>query len=355
MTELTQILKNTVNQLLKDHVSHRVLESSENGNFPHKLWDALEENGLTQPLVSEGNGGAGALFTEVYEIIYGAGYYAAPVPLIETILASWLAEKTGLPIPKGPISVLENRPNNAPKLFRSASEWFLSGAAPQTPWGKEAKGALVITNGEGALRAALVQTCRASVTADFNMAREPRDTVIFEKTPINAISEPLNYEISKDVIKLYGAMFRAAQIAGASQRALDLSIEYARERRAFGQTIGKFQAVQHQLAKLAARVAQAAMAAESAFRTADYGDPRFQISVAKIVAGQTATLATETVHQVFAAIGFTYDHILNFLTRRLWCWRAEYGSDNHWAEQLGRRAAGRGPDMLWSDLTGHNN
>ena len=35
-----------------------------------------------------------------------------------------------------------------------------------------------------------------------------------------------------------------------------------------------------------------------------------------------ASLAAETAHQVFAAIGFTHDHMLNFLTRRLWCWRA---------------------------------
>ena len=93
------------------------------------------------------------------------------------------------------------------------------------------------------------------------------------------------------------------------------------------------------------------MATETAFRAADRGDARFEIAVAKIIAGQTATQAAETGHQVHAAIGFTYEHMLNFFTRRLWSWRAEYGSDSQWAEELGRRAAGRGAEMLWSDLT----
>ena len=351
MNELTEILKKTVDRLFGDYVTRESLEAAENGEFPNKLWSALEENGLTQPLVTERAGGVGAHFTDAYEIIYGAGYYSAPVPLIETILATWLAQETGVPIPKGPISLIENRSSSALKFQQTGSDWSLSGISTHTPWGGKAKHAFVIADAGGALRSGILQTSKLTIVPDFNMANEPRDTLLFKKTPVHKISEPLSYEITRDIITLYGAMFRSAQIAGASQRALDLAIEYARERKAFGRSISKFQAIQHQLANLAAHVAQATIATETAFHSADHGDPRFKISIAKIVAGQTASLAAETAHQVFAAIGFTHDHMLNFLTRRPWCWRAEYGSDNHWAEEIGRRAAGRGPDLLWNDLT----
>ena len=56
-------------------------------------------------------------------------------------------------------------------------------------------------------------------------------------------------------------------------------------------------------------------------------------------------------HAVFGAIGFTHEHSLHFLTRRLWAWRAEYGSDAFWAEQLGRTLAARGDEGLWPLVT----
>lgn len=355
MSELTEILKETVNRLFGDLVTRELLEGAEAGEWPQALWDALEENGLTQPLVPEDasgeGGGVGASFSDSYEIVYAAGYHAAPVPLAETILAGWLAAEAGLDIPAGPISLLECRDENALRLTQAGSGWQLSGVAAHTPWGADAPQTLAIADGGGALRAVIVPQSAATATRDRNMAQEPRDTLAFDNPPVGTVSEPLDYEMTRDTVKLYGALFRSAQMAGAAQRVLDMAVDYALERKAFGRTISKFQAVQHQLASLAAHVAQATMATETAFRAADRGDPRFEIAVAKVIAGQTATLAAETAHQVFAAIGFTYEHVLNFSTRRLWCWRAEYGSDSQWAEELGRRATGRGPDMLWSDLT----
>ena len=49
--------------------------------------------------------------------------------------------------------------------------------------------------------------------------------------------------------------------------------------------------------------------------------------------------------------GFTYEHSLHFATRRLWSWRAEFGSESYWAGELGRRVTSRGADALWPDLT----
>ena len=351
MSELTEILKESVNRLFGDLVTREMLEGAEAGEWPQALWDALEENGLTQPLVPEAKGGVGASFSDTYEIIYAAGYHAAPVPLAETVLAGWLTAEAGLDIPSGPLSLLECRDENMLRLTQDGSGWQLTGTASHTPWGAQAPHTVAIADAGGALRAAIVPQGTGDIANDRNMAQEPRDTIKFDGASVSSVSEPLGYEMTRDTIKLYGALFRSAQISGAAQRVLDMSVDYALEREAFGRTISKFQAVQHQLASLAAHVAQSTMAAETACRAADRGDPRFEIAVAKVIAGGTATLAAETSHQVHAAIGFTYEHMLNFFTRRLWCWRAEYGSDSMWAEELGRRAAGRGPDMLWSDLT----
>jgi acyl-CoA dehydrogenase len=68
-------------------------------------------------------------------------------------------------------------------------------------------------------------------------------------------------------------------------------------------------------------------------------------------AGEAAGLGAGIAHQVHGAIGFTYEHSLHFSTRRLWSWRAEFGSESRWAQALGRDAAARGAEQLWADLT----
>ena len=98
-------------------------------------------------------------------------------------------------------------------------------------------------------------------------------------------------------------------------------------------------------------MAASGLAAEQAFRAAEKGDPGFEVSAAKIRVGEAAGVSAGLVHQVHGAIGFTYEHSLHFATRRLWSWRAEFGSESAWAIELGRRVAARGADNLWNDLT----
>jgi acyl-CoA dehydrogenase len=159
--------------------------------------------------------------------------------------------------------------------------------------------------------------------------------------------------VTTDAIRLYGAMARAAQMAGALDSILEQGVRYATERKQFGRPIGNFQALQHYLAVVAGHVAASGIAAELAFRAAEREphDAGFEIAAAKIRVGEAAGVSAGLVHQVHGAIGFTYEHSLHFATRRLWSWRAEFGSESGWAIELGRRVAAHGADNLWNDLT----
>ena len=126
---------------------------------------------------------------------------------------------------------------------------------------------------------------------------------------------------------------------------------YATERRQFGKPIGAYQAIQQNLAVLAGHAAAADIAAAHAFRAADRGDAAFEIGVAKVRAGEAAGIGASIAHQVHGALGFTYEHDLQFVTRRLWAWRAEFGGEGWWATALGREVAGWGADALWSTVT----
>jgi acyl-CoA dehydrogenase len=218
------------------------------------------------------------------------------------------------------------------------------------PWGAAAGHVVVVAEVEGRPMVGLVARGAGRARADRNLALEPRDTLAFDGAAVVAAA-PGGPQVSAEAPIVYGAMVRAAQMAGALESLLEQSARYATERKQFGRPIGSFQAIQHNLAVLAGHVAAAGIAAENAFRAADCGEPGFEVAVAKVRAGEAAGIGAGIAHQAHGAIGFTYEHSLHFATRRLWSWRAEFGSESRWAEQLGRRVAAAGADRLWSELT----
>ena len=151
---------------------------------------------------------------------------------------------------------------------------------------------------------------------------------------------------------LYMAMMLAAKMAGALNAALDLSVQYTRERQQFGKPLASFQAIQQQLAVFAEEAAAADMAAASAFRAADRGDAWFEIACAKLRANQAARISTDIAHQVHGAMGFTAEYRLQHLTKRLWAWGSEHGNERYWADRIGACIAARGHENFWMDLTG---
>jgi acyl-CoA dehydrogenase len=349
MSELGTLLAGTVTRLFHDLVTKELIESAEKGVWPDKLWRALEEGGLTLPLVAEARGGAGGTWRDAHTVVRAAGKHAAPVPLAETIVGGWLLDQAGLDVPLGPLTIAPAHQDDTLRLERAADGWRLSGTASRVPWGAAASHVVVVADGGDSPLVALVARGGAGrATADRNLALEPRDTLRFDGAAVVAAAPA---RVAPDAVILYGAMIRAAQMAGALESLLEQSVRYATERKQFGKPIGNFQAIQHNLAVLAGHVAAAGSAAEQAFVAADRGDPRRAVAAAKVRAGEAAGIGAGIAHQVHGAIGFTYEHSLHFATRRLWSWRAEFGSESVWAQALGRAVAARGADQLWADLT----
>jgi acyl-CoA dehydrogenase len=349
--ELQSILTDTVTRIFTDLVTEDVLRSAEGGMWPERLWSALEENGITQPLVSESRGGAGGTWRDAFVVARAAGRYAAPVPLPETIIASWLLSEAGLDVPAGPLTLAPVRAEDRLRIERHASGVVVNGTAARVPWGAAAGHAVTVGEIAGQPWVAMVQSKAARIEPDRNMALEPRDTLTFTSVP-SVAAAPARPRVTLDVIRLHGAMLRSAQMAGALERALEEAVKYVTVRVQFGRTLSKFQAIQHQLAVLAEHTAAARVAAEQACRAADAGDGVFEIACAKVRAGEAAGIAASIAHQVHGAIGFTYEHVLQFATRRLWSWRSEFGTESRWAEELGRAACARGADRLWEYVTG---
>jgi len=345
MNELQTILADTVTRLFTDRVTQELRESAEKGVWPAGLWQQVEENGLTLPQIPEARGGGGGTWQDGYIVVSAAGRFAVPLPLAETMVGAWLLSESGLDVPTGPLTVAPVHPSDHLSVTSEGSGWRLTGAATRVPWARAAEHVVVMADG----MITLVHTGNARIEADVNLALEPRDTLVWQAAP--AVAAAPAGRLPVDAVRLYGALVRSAQMAGGLEYLLAQTVKYVSERKQFGRPIGSFQAIQHQLALLAGHSAAAGIAAASAFRAADRGDAAFEIAVAKVRTGEAAGLGAGIAHQCHGAIGFTYEHSLHFVTRRLWSWRAEFGSESHWADAIGRRVAESGADALWPYLT----
>ncbi len=323
MNEERALIAETCDRLFAEHLDAAVFANAESGVFPQALWDAIVANGLNRILVPEAQGGSGLGWEDAHVVLAAAGRHVAPVPLAETIAAGWLLGRAGIDISDGIVTL------GVP----------VGDGAMELPWGRHAGHAVVAE--AGSVRCVALDG--AEISDDRNIGRDPRDRVTGLEVG----------EVTSDPVRAAGALARACQMAGAAAAVLDLCVDYANERVQFGRPIGRFQAIQQQLAVMASETAAAGVAARDACRAVDAGgDIEAAAASAKIRAGDAAGKAAMIAHQVHGAIGFTDEYRLHHLTRRLWAWRSEFGAEAHWAGLLGRRVISRGADNLWPDLTG---
>ena len=340
----TGIVAETAARIFADLGDPQEVNRAANGAWKAPLWRVLAEAGLTLAWVPEEHGGAGADIADGFAILGMAGRYAVAVPLAETLLAGWLLSRAGIAAPEGPMSVAPARPNDRITLNADGT---LSGKARGVPFAKDATHLAVLAGAT----IALVETVACRIAEGANLASEPSNTVTFDRvTPVRTAPAPAGHD--QTAMMLMGCVARAVQTAGALEAILDMTVRYANERVAFEKKIGKFQAVQHNLARLAGEVAAALTASSSAAdaiaHTTAFDDGIFlEAAAAKIRCAEAAQEGAAIAHQVHGAIGFTNEHVLHRYTLRLLAWRDDFGNESHWAVALGNKIAARGADEFW--------
>ena len=348
MTENDNIIAETARRIFADLADPQTLNRAADDAWKKPLWDTLAAAGLTLAWVPDELGGSGAALADGFAIIGTAGQSALAVPLCETLLAGWLLSRGNIAAPAGPMTLAPARPADRIALTASGT---LSGTARHVPFAREAKHVAVLARGASGLSIALAEAAACRVSEGRTLAGDPDDSITFDGTKAVAVA-PAPAGFDETALMLMGAVARAVEIAGALEAVLDLSVRYANERVAFERPIAKFQAVQHNLARLAGEVAAAVTAAGSAADTLaqaeKFDDAVFlEAASAKIRCAEAAEQSAAIAHQVHGAIGFTKEHVLHRFTLRLLSWRDDFGNESHWAVELGNLVARRGADELW--------
>lgn len=349
MSDTDGIVAQTASRIFADLADPQAINSAKDMAWKPKLWNALEEAGLTLAWVPDDLGGAGASLADGFEVIQVAGRSASPVPVTETLLAGWLLSQAKIASPQGMMTLAPMRPKDRITLNADGT---LSGRARGVPFARDASHVAVLAHGAKGVAIALVAAKSARITDSRGIAGDTVYEMSFDKSrAVEVADAPKGF--GQETVMLMGAAARSLATAGALEAILEISVRYAGERVAFEKTIGKFQAVQHNLARLAgetsAATAAAVSAADAIANATSLAAPGvyLEAAAARIRSAEAATEGAAIAHQVHGAIGYTKEHILHRFTQRLLTWRDDFGNESQWAVDLGNRVAAAGADELW--------
>ncbi len=351
MNETLTAIAETLRSILAQHCDPQALRAADGGAWSAALWGALDEAGVLLSTVPEAQGGLGLGLDEAAFISRVVATHAAPVPLAETLLAHWLWHQgTGAEVQPGVSS--------AQRLTLHVAEGLPNAVTPGRPisvtlarvaWARHADAMLlVLPDGKGSqlVRVPLAGNAAVRITPAVNLADEPRDTVTLDGVSVPAHDRRALALPAEQVSALF-ALMRAAQMVGAMEAAVGLTVQYANERVQFGRPIGKFQAIQHHIAGMAELLASSTVALEQAAASAGSMERAPLLWIAKALASESAGHIASVSHQVHGAIGFTREYRLQLLTRRLWSWREECGNEAYWNGKVGALVLNNGADALW--------
>lgn len=334
MSEIT-LIEESARRTIADALTPAVIEASEHGVWAGDLWDRLAAQGLLQPFAIAQDP-AEALDIEA-AVIAAATASAVPLPVAETILAgSFLAEHR-LEVATGPLSLAAFEPGDDEL---SLMDGRVSGRLDRVPWGRNAVAVIAVVDETFAL----LDPKAGAITPGANMAAEPRDTIQFDNVAPIAVGGSTDVE----AIMCRGAAVRALQLAEAAARVLEMTVEYAGNRKQFGRPIGNFQAIQHQIAAAAGEVASARVAAQQArLALASGKNVLMACAIAKARANDAAGAVARMGHQVHGAIGFTQEYALHRYTRRIQSWRGEFGASAYWNRRIGEEVLRDAHRSVW--------
>ncbi len=346
--EREHIVADAAARILADLADPQTINKAANGAWKEPLWRALSEAGLPLAWVPEELGGSGAGLAEGFAILAVAGRFALSVPLAETLAAGWLLAHAGIEVPAAPMTLAPCRPHDRITIDADGK---MSGRALGVPFAQDAQYIAVLADHAEQHQIALISIRDCRLSEGRNLAGDATNVVTFDRVgPIASAPAPAG--LTQYTLMLMGSAIRSVETAGALEAILSLCVSHAGERVAFERPIGKFQAVQQNLARLAGEVAAALAVAGSAADTiaqaGAFDDAVFfEAASAKIRTAEAATEGAAIAHQVFGAIGFTQEHVLHRFTLRMLSWRDDFGNESYWAAELGKHVARRGADEFW--------
>ncbi|MEN3971895.1 acyl-CoA dehydrogenase family protein [Sphingomicrobium sp. XHP0235] len=333
--------------------------------FGHGLWKQFAELGLTGILIPEEAGGSGLGQVEANVVLEEIGRNLTPSPFLTTAVAAVRAlEGTAHADAHFPGIVagdtiaalaIDEGPHHDPaaiamKAERSGNGFRLSGAKQFVVHGASADLLLVAARSggsageeEGITLFAVKPDAKGLDIENVALAdhsKAARLTLDHVEVDADAVVGEVDggHAVIERALSA-GRAGAASELTGVAAGAFAMTNDYLKQRKQFGQEIGRFQALQHRAAHLWGEIEIARAAALKAAQLMDAGKPNAAlfVSVAKAKAGSVSRLAVQEAIQMHGGIGMTDEHDVGFYMKRQAVVDELFGSPNFHALKVAAR------------------
>jgi alkylation response protein AidB-like acyl-CoA dehydrogenase len=326
--------------------------------FGHALWRQFGEMGFTGILVDEADGGLGLGHVEAGIVLEEIGRNLTPSPFLITAVAvvealkgtalrqRWLpgilAGETvaALAVDEGP----KHHPESiAMEAARSGNGFRLSGRKQFVVQGASADFFVVAAKAEEGLTLFVVEKATSGLEVEGVCLADSSIGARIEFNNVEVDADAVLGEVGQGAAILSrilnaGRAGAASEMVGLGSAAMDMTVDYLKQRKQFGRLIGEYQVLQHRSAHLYSELEIARAAALKAQQLLDEGgdEAEAMVCVAKAKAGRVSTLAVQEGVQMHGGIGMTDEYDIGLYMKRDRVLNELFGDPNYHADRLAR-------------------
>ena len=337
----------------------RAAEESESG-FDAALWKQLGETGLIGLGLPEALGGGGQSALEGAIVYEQLGRALAPSPhfvsavvcgellvgaAAEALQKEWVPKiATGDAIFS--LAWLEPDRSSSERGVALVAEaaggdFTLSGVKRHVPFARSATRLLVLARSGDGVDLFLVDPADpgCTLTAQRTLASEAQCELRLDGVRAERIGAAGTGWSHFESTLQRAIILAAAQAVGGADRALEITVDYAKQRKQFGKPIAAFQSISHYLADAVTCVSGARTLVHQAAWAASVGKPLSRLApMAKLYACQTFRNTTATCQQVWGGVGFTVEYDIQLFFRRAKQLQLSWWDDRALEEQIASSA-----------------
>ena len=366
LTEEQEMLRKTARDFLSDKCSKefiKQMEESETG-YPRELWQEMAELGWIGLAFPGKYGGGDMSFLDLAVLLEEMGRACLPGPFFSTVILGGLSildvgsneqKQEYLPeIIRGEkiftLALTEPGYDNydassvTVAAARNNNNYIINGTKLFVPDAHIADYLLCVakTKPENGMTIFLTDAKNPGIkyTVLKTIAGDKLCEVIFDQMPVPeaSILGQLNqgWDVVQKIVQR-AAVGKCCEMVGNIQRVLEMTVDYAKERKQFDRPIGSFQAIQHYCADMATDVDGARFSTYRAAWMVSEGVPcTKEIAIAKAWTGKASQRVFALAHQIHGAIGATIEHDLHYYTRRAKAAELAFGDADFYQEVVAR-------------------
>lgn len=371
LTEMQEMLRTSARDFLKTNCPKSLVRqmAKDDKGYTDDLWKQVGEMGWMGLIVPEKYGGAGGSFLDLIVLLEEMGRACLPGPFFATVVLGGLTlidagneeQKTALlpklaegrlfltlallettvrytadgiqmkAVPDGDGFILTGR-----KLFvpdAHVSDYIICAARTRTT-----------TKAEEGITLFLVDAKSAGVSVNLlkTIAGDKQCEVVFDNVQVPSANVIGNRDEGWKIIdKLLekATVARCAEMVGAGKQLMDITLDYVKQRKAFGHPIGSFQSIQHYFANMLVEIdGSGLMVYNTAWRLGEGLAATQLVSMTKALTNEGFKKVAFLCFQSHGAIAFSDDHDVPLYFKRAKAWETNLGSTQFHLEKLEKEA-----------------